>query len=231
MYRVDAVDFEHASDRSILLEELDRQLLKGSADYAFAPLAIDKVTTIRSMVDHGWTQIESRVTYRRNDLSSFTPKRRSRLREATPDDLPALWEIAVAAKNPLDRFHGDPFYTQAQVEDLMKEWLRTSVQHEFADCVLVPATSVCAFMTLRYNKDQWTSNGERISRLVLNAVHPRAHGWYPKLVSETLFHLKEVGAATAVITTQAANRPVIRTLEFLGFVPTTATTILRKIYG
>ena len=231
IYRIDLIRMSDAKRAAPLVSELETRLAGKGAVYAFALTPKEESVALEALKKSGWSAIETRVTYWRGDVDRFIPSRRSRLRPATEEDIPALEEIAVAAKNPLDRFHGDSFFRPADIERLMKEWVRASVMGGFADTVLVPATRVSAFVTLRYLRHEWSVLGRKIARIVLNAVHPRASGWYPKLVSETLVHLKSLGVTDVVITTQAGNSAVIRTLEHLGFQSGTSTEVARKVFA
>jgi hypothetical protein len=229
-WRIEGMRLERNDTGKKLLNKFELQLRKRQAKYVFAIVPTEDEPTSENLKSRGWRLIESRVTYCHHDLVNFNPSRISKLRKADKKDSGILEEIAVNARNPLDRFHGDNFYSQKQVDDLMREWVRASISKGFADAVLVPEVSLSAFMTVRYLRDEWPLLNENISQMVLNAVHPGRAGWYPKLVAGSLVHLKEIGARKAFITTQAAHQAVIRTWDYCGLKKAGSSLVFRKTF-
>jgi dTDP-4-amino-4,6-dideoxy-D-galactose acyltransferase len=64
----------------------------------------------------------------------------------------------------------------------------------------------------------WDKLDYKISKMVLSAVSSDTNkGWYIKLISEMTFILKEIGAKSVFMNTQATNIAVLVTWEKLGY--------------
>jgi dTDP-4-amino-4,6-dideoxy-D-galactose acyltransferase len=179
------------------------------------------------MTGRGFKLIEPRVTFYRDQLSSFDAPRYS-VREAQRDDISVLRDVAGNCANRFDRVHADKFFSKQSADDYLATYVENSVQG-FADVVLVPAEAgvpAKAFATGNYMVDEWPKINSRVSRFVLAAVHPECSGWFRKLASEMTYNLREAGAESVLMTTQTANRATIRAMEHLGYRIGTTTHIL-----
>ncbi len=84
--------------------------------------------------------------------------------------------------------------------------------------MLVPAEGPAnAFLTGNYVKSPPTLAARRIGRMVLSAVSGERRGWYVKLIGELSLKFKERGLDTALMTTQATNRAVLKVWERHGY--------------
>lgn len=204
--------------------------LSRTADYLFAHIPVEDTVALDVLGRTGWSPIEVRVTYEYPCLASFRPVRRYAVREAGLPDVLALSRVAgKLAQNPLDRFHADPFFPPRSIERLMGVWVQKSVSKDFADAVLIPRSGPSALMALRFLKEEWPVFGFSIGQIALSAVSPEVSGWHPKLLSESLLRIKEEGAESAIMTTQAGNRAVIRACEWIGMRFAYASVTLRRV--
>lgn len=226
--RIDAAGFDSRENGERVLSRVERALSSAGVRYFFAQVPVSDLMALDVLGNAGWSVVENRLTYWMEDLSAFQPTRRYAVRSAVPGDIPELEDVAASAVNVYDRFHADPLL-EPRASELLRIWVRRSVADGFADGVLIPATGPKAFMTYLHLKQEWETSGTSISQLVLSAVHPSAPGWHPRLVSEGLVHLRDAGAVSAVMTTQASNRGVVRSCEHVGFRLAVSSLIMRKI--
>jgi hypothetical protein len=185
--------------------------------YLYAPTFPENLALIRGLSNNGFSLIETRLLYHM-PLAEYSYPNRYPVRHAQPADLPILRKTARESVNKYDRFHADPFILPDQADHLMEEWITASIKRNFADVTLVPDVEKPeAFTTVRYHREQWPAWGYKVAQTVLSAVAPPCRGWHKKLVSETNYHLKEMGVDHSVLPTQITNRAVIHNLEQLGF--------------
>jgi dTDP-4-amino-4,6-dideoxy-D-galactose acyltransferase len=230
VYRLDWLLSDSATKRRAALGRVEREARAGKGRYLFAVVPTEDALALDSLGTAGWSVIETRLTYWHGEISTFRPPKRFSVRPAKKTDLPSLRRAAIAARNPFDRFHADPFFGASHADRLMSEWVRASVCDGFADVSLVPSTErPQAIHTLRYLESEWRALGTSVSQIAFTAVSPKVHGWYPKLLSESLVYFRNRGTQIVTLTTQAANRSVIRTLERYGFSLGNAQLVLRKI--
>ena len=185
--------------------------------YLFAEVPCEDTGVIAGMGSAAWRLIETRITCYRDDLQQFEPKARYPVRSAGADDIPALRTSAIAAVNHFDRFHADDFFTSAEADSFLGTFVENSVKG-FADEVIVPLDGPAnAFLTGNYVKSPATLASRKIGRMVLSAVSPERRGWYVKLIGELSQKFKERGLDTALMTTQATNRAVLKVWERHGY--------------
>lgn len=185
--------------------------------YLFAEVPCEDTGTIAGMGSAAWRLIETRITCYRDNLQQFDAKARYPVRSANEGDVAELREAAIAAVNHFDRFHADDFFTSAESDSFLGTFIENSVKG-FADEVLVPAEGPAnAFLTGNYVKSPPTLAARRIGRMVLSAVSGERRGWYVKLIGELSLKFKERGLDTALMTTQATNRAVLKVWERHGY--------------
>jgi len=101
----------------------------------------------------------------------------------------------------------------------MERWIEASILDGFADGVIVPdIPNPKAFVAFKYHRDKWDKWGLRLAQPTLVAVGQEARGLNIRLLSETLYHLRDNGVEHIYGTTQNTNRVAIHVLEKLGFV-------------
>ena len=114
-------------------------------------------------------------------------------------------------------FHSDPFIKCEDAARLMYRWAEVSVCNGYADIVVIPdLPDPAAFITVKYHRDKWQRWGLKLGQPVLTAVSRERKGWYAKLESEVLHHLRDIGVEHVFHSTQAANTSVVWTWENLG---------------
>lgn len=185
--------------------------------YLFAEVPCEDTGTIAGMGSAAWRLIETRITCYRDNLQQFEPKARYPVRNATTDDIAALRKAAIEAVNHFDRFHADDFFSSEEADNFLGTFIENSVKG-FADEVIVPADGPAnAFLTGNYVDAPPALAGRGIGRMVLSAVASERRGWYVKLIGELSQKFKERGLDTALMTTQATNRAVLKVWERHGY--------------
>lgn len=187
------------------------------AFYLFAEVPCEDTAVIAGMGSAAWRLIETRITCYRDDLQRFEPGTRHAVRSATLDDIPALRQAAIEMVNHFDRFHADDFFTAQESASFLGTFIENSVKG-FADEVLVPGEGPAnAFLTGNYVASPPALARRKIGRMVLSAVSTERRGWYVRLIGELSQKFKEKGIDTALMTTQATNRAVLRVWERHGY--------------
>ena len=185
--------------------------------YLFAEVPCEDTGVIAGMGSAAWRLIETRITCFRDDLQKFEPQSRYDVRSAVLDDVPALRTAAIDAVNHFDRFHADDFFTAEESDRFLGTFIENSVKG-FADEVIVPLDGPAnAFLTGNYVKSPPSLAQRKIGRMVLSAVSTERRGWYVKLIGELSQKFKERGLDTALMTTQATNRAVLKVWERHGY--------------
>jgi len=214
--------------RSAVMALLDHAAA-GDITYLFATIDARDIDLLQALGDLGFAVVETRLYYHR-ELEQYSYADRFAVRAATTADVPLLSAAARDTVNPFDRFHADPFISDAHADRMMCTWVEASILSGFADITIVPdVAEPKAFCTVKYHKDKWDRWGLAVAQPVFSAVAPEFKGWYRKLISEISFHLKEQGARHAFMTTQSTNPAVIWTWESLGYRYGKSEHILRKI--
>ena len=185
--------------------------------YLFAVVDSRDLPTNRALTARGFSLLETRLYYHRS-VRNYDYPRRFRCRQATPTDLPCLLELARAVENPYDRFNADPFIAKSDVVRLMETWIRASLLNGFADAAIIPDTrNPGAVITMKYHQDKAQAWDMSITQLVLAMAAPRAGNGFLNVLSEVVYHLKELGVDHVACSTQITNRSAIRAGEHLGF--------------
>jgi hypothetical protein len=212
-----------------------RALLDAAASkqmtYLFASVDARDIATLQALGDAGFVLIETRLFYHRS-LEDYESPERYPVRAATAADVEPLAAAARDTINPYDRFHADPFVRGADADRLMTRWIEASIREGFADIVLVPdSPAPKAFVTVRYHRDKWARWGLHLGQPVFSAVSPEFKGWYRKLISESHYHLRDIGAQHSYMTTQPTNAAVLWIWEQLGYHYAKTEHIMRKLLG
>ena len=201
--------------------------------------------TIRLAEEHGFRLCEVRLTYER-DLKEWQPQPVPRqygdvlIRQATAQDVPALQEIAKKAYTTT-HYVTDPFFPQEKVEEFYATWINNSVLEGFDDMVLVAEAQfedstpdeVIAFITARLLAEPDGSQaapGQRKSHIPLIGVKAglRKKGVGMELIRAMFDWLVQNGACHTIGVCQAANPPVRRIIERLGFLSISAHLYYHK---
>lgn len=197
--------------------------------YLFAVVDSRDLALIRSIGQLGFSLIETRVFYHRN-IQNYEYKERYPIRAAEECDIENLGSEAIRMVNIYDRFHSDPFISRKDADRLMYKWVEASIKERFADITIVPDfPKPTAFCTVKYHKDKWDKWGIKIAQPVFSAVSDSYKGWYRKLISEIIYHLRDIGAQHCYIITQSTNFRVIWVWESLGFRYGRSEHVFRKI--
>lgn len=208
---------EHLDMAEVIRQWLD-QAKKRNVRYVLFTIFPEDLDTVQTLGKCGFELVETRFIYH-SPLEQVLLPEQFPIRLATSDDIPVLSRIAREMVNPFDRFHADPFISPLDKNRMMSEWVRVSIEDDFADFVVVPdVPTPLAFCTVKTHRDKWNSWGVNLSQsVVLGAVDPAFKGWYRKLISESNRILNEQDASHVFWKTQSTNRAAIRTAEKLGY--------------
>jgi hypothetical protein len=206
------------ADYTAAIETLIKLSKEKKIKYLFANVNPRDLALIHSLGNLGFSLIETRAYYHR-DIRDYEYRERYQVRVAEEKDIESLGDAAVKMVNMYDRFHSDPFIAPEDANRLMYKWVEASIRENFADVTIVPNfPKPTAFCTVRYHKDKWVKWKLNLSQsVVLGAVGPEYRGWYRKLISEINYHLNEMGAEHAYVSTQVTNKPAVHTFESLGY--------------
>ena len=220
-FKVEFTEFPKEVDFLVIQEAFSKFRayigLSFSEYYIFAEVPCEDTGVIAGLTGSGWRLIETRMTYYRDDLQSYTYPKRNPVRNATKSDIEDLRKAAIEAVNYYDRFHADDFFLKKESDDFLAIFIENSVKG-FADEVIVPADGPAnAFLTGNYLESPPSLSQKKMGKMVLSAVTGARKGWYVKLIAELSFKFKERGLDTVFMTTQATNRAVLKVWSRHGY--------------
>lgn len=183
--------------------------------YLFSEVPSDDLVLLQALGVAGLKLIETRLTYS-CDLTTFNWPKRFPVRAATEMDIPNLRQAARESRNPFDRYHADPFFSQEKADEYLATFVENCVKG-FSNKMLVPANGTLpgAFMTADFMPTVSAIAGKNIARFGLAAISKERRGWYFRLMTEMLFLLKEQGVSLVYGNTQTTNYPVMRCVHKL----------------
>jgi len=163
--------------------------------------------------------IETRLHFLNNTLDSFDQPRYP-VRKAMTSDIDNLKRIASLMRNEYDRFHADWSFDKKKADEYLEVYIENSI-NGFADLVITPNQKEIpcdSFLTANICRESWKALDYPISKMVLSAVSSQTNkGWYIKLITEMTYLLKEAGARSVFMNTQATNTAVLVTWQKLGY--------------
>jgi dTDP-4-amino-4,6-dideoxy-D-galactose acyltransferase len=193
-------------------------LVKHSFAYGFIDIPAEDTFLIQNLTKSGFQMVETRLHFFKDHLKDFKEERYP-VRKAMSKDSDAVAEVARTSKNEYDRLHADFNFPDELADEYLEVYAKATV-NGFSDAVLIPAVAglpVASFLAISHLKGDAEKLNTPLARIVLTAVAPANKGWHQKLVSETIYYAREMGAAYVLMTTQATNRAVFRTCEKLKF--------------
>lgn len=185
--------------------------------YYFFDIPSEDTFLQQAFTGNGFRLIETRLNYYINNLKEYIPKERFSTRLAGENDAQHLRNIAMKMQNRFDRVHADEQISNIIADKYIGQFAFNSVKG-FADFVLVPdVKGNIPFGFLAFNKP--LDIGElKVSKLVLTAIdNSTEKGWLYKLVSETIYKLREHDTDYLTTITQSSNTPAFKTWEKFGF--------------
>jgi dTDP-4-amino-4,6-dideoxy-D-galactose acyltransferase len=228
IWKLELLRCDRSDPRALeLISLLETRAREAGATYCFGMVPVEEIDCLEVLGRAGWSVVESRALFY-CELEDFTSAQRHEVQDAQSEDMEALSRVAVTARNPYDRFRAEPFFSEEEIDRLMRTWVENSVEGRFADAVLRPVAGPEAFVTISHRTPDW-SLGIKVHHIVLGATLPSLRGWYGRLISEACFRAREAGAEVLSIGTQSANRAVVRTCEKLGLRFGGSELVLRKI--
>lgn len=201
------------------IKEFIKDVLPSGA-YVFGEFPSEDLLTLQALGLNNFRLIETRLAYFHNHLHDHQHPRFG-VRAAKQDEIENLRRVAAQMVNVYDRFHADDVFSRDAADNFLSVYVENSIKG-FADMVMVPnepSLPSDSFLTARYQKSDWEALDYKISKMVLSAVSAETNkGWYIKLISEMLYHLRdEIGAQSVILNTQSTNRAVYGSWEKLGF--------------
>lgn len=220
-YRLDFADWDAsvtapATALAATLSEVKEELAKDDAFYFFADVPTEDIVVLQALGLAGLRLIETRLTYFHDRLDAVDASRPRATRSAGIPDIPALRTAARNARNPYDRFHADPFFSERVADEFVAEYVEQSVRG-MADVVLVPGEGTVADGFVCGKLSEPAPAGIKAGRLTLAAVDTHRRGWYRDLNAALLCWMREQGMTHCLNTTQSTNRSVIHVCEQLGY--------------
>lgn len=218
--KIKYVFYDFPEFRSIMkaVHEFVNSILKDKNVHILAEIPSMDTNVIQALSGLGFFLNETRINYYL-DITSFNNKRFN-VREALISDIDNLVRVSKEMKNPFDRFHSDPFYTEDHAKRFLGKYIEESIKG-FADIVIVPNDEnipADSFYAGKYLKSEWKSMGIKASKIILSAVSSKTNqGWFLKLNSEMIYHLRDIGAQYVFFQTAAPNKAVIHVNEKLGY--------------
>lgn len=154
----------------------------------------------------------------------------STVRRATPEDAPAVAEVArMAFARYGGHYHADPRLDDAASDAAYVEWAERSIAA--ADSrdpafVVLHERQIRGFLTLRFNSPEE-------AEIVLNAVHPefQRRGLYGALLRCALREAELPGRRSVIVSTQLINIAMQRVWVRHAFVPDRSLYTLHKWFG
>jgi dTDP-4-amino-4,6-dideoxy-D-galactose acyltransferase len=221
-YRIEFADWDEGVDAPAALAAVVGQIRaelsqKHGNYYLFSDVPSEDILVMQALGLAGMRLVETKLTYFHDDLANFSWPERFATRHATAEDIPGLKRVAMETRNYFDRYHADPFYTQAGADRYIGTYLENSIKG-FADFVTVPDLDPPgAFFTCDLIPPEKSALGAKLGHIALVAVDPSRRGWHLKLMSEVSYQFAAAGVAVAYMSTQITNRAVIRNCEKLGY--------------
>ncbi|MHC1731125.1 MAG: hypothetical protein AB9888_03670 [Bacteroidales bacterium] len=188
----------------------------GTGGYISINIPSEDLILIRSMAHSEFRLVETRLNYYFDSFDRVVAPS-DPVRQAVPDDIPALREVAMTMRNSFDRVHADPAFTDEVADAYLGTFIEQSVKG-FADLVMVPDIDGVKPFAFLAADNPTEIMGFRIAKLVLAAADNSEYkGWLSKLLSAVMSELKQSRTDILTTITQASNRPAIRTWEKAGF--------------
>jgi dTDP-4-amino-4,6-dideoxy-D-galactose acyltransferase len=156
--------------------------------YAFSIVPAEDVQLLQALTGAGWRLVETRLTYYRDELSSFDFPRFP-VRAAEEAEASRISEVSAACRNPYDRFHADAWFSNAQADAYLARYAENAVTTPLASTVLVPnepGLPIDSFLAISDLERDAAALGWALSRVLLTAVGAANRGWHLKLVAETV---------------------------------------------
>lgn len=217
-YKIELVLYEHknVSILRIALNQFLKKINKIKNAYFSFNIPCEDITLIQAISGTKFILVETRLNYYLTNISNYNFERYP-VRMANYLDIPLLRQIAKTSRNPYDRVHSDPAFSQEEADNYIGTFAEESIKG-FADFVLIPnLPDKPPFGFLACNNPVNVFD-LKISKLVLAAIDStKEKGWLFKLLSEVIYELKKKNTDILTTITQSSNRPAINAWEKAGF--------------
>jgi dTDP-4-amino-4,6-dideoxy-D-galactose acyltransferase len=172
----------------------------------------DDRRTARVADAHGYRVVDVRVTLR-HDLQRIGADGGTPIRDARPEDVPPLREIATRSHRDT-RFYHDPGFSRDRCDALYATWVENAI-HDPERWVLVAEIGgeAAGYQVIRPSPDGGTA---RMEILAVDEPH-RGEGAGRSLLHEGLRRARAEGAAAVETATQERNATSLKAHLVMGF--------------
>lgn len=172
----------------------------------------DDPETVRIAEDHGFRQVDVRVTLRARLENAPARSPQAVTRAFAAADLPALRALARVSHRD-SRFYADPNFPRSRCDDLYETWIDKSC-HGYADAVLVAEDAGAAVGYVSCHLTEGDTG--QIGLFAVDAAH-RGRGLGGALVTAALSWFAARSAGTVTVVTQGRNVAAQRLYQRGGF--------------
>jgi dTDP-4-amino-4,6-dideoxy-D-galactose acyltransferase len=199
----------------------------GHAFY-FTEIPSEDTFLIQALCECGFRLTETRLHYVFSGIGSYS-RERYPVRKACEDDIENLRTVAVRMRNPYDRLHADTAFSRERADAYLATYIENSVRG-FSDLVLVPAEGDGPPDGFHTSSFPASVLGQRVAKFGVVAILSETRkGWMKKMISETIYELREKETDHILVNTQAPNRAVQAVFDSFGFKLVFVTHIFSRI--
>ena len=182
----------------------------------FTEIPSEDTYLIQALCECGFRLTETRLHYAYYSVRSHYYQRYP-VRKACESDIENLRKIAVQMRNPYDRLHADIAFTKERADAYLATYIENAVRG-FSDLVLVPEEGDGPPDGFHTSSFPVSILGWKIAKFGIVAISRETRkGWLKKMISETIYALKERETDFIFVNTQAPNRAVQVVFDSFGF--------------
>lgn len=223
-FSIENIFFSH-SDSEILSKALAQFVTRHLMPKAYYTINIasEDLILLRAICNTGFQLVESRLNYAHKIMPAMPVIEFSDIELASQEDVETLKKVAARMRNPFDRVHSDPAFSDETADAYLAKFIEESIKG-YADIVLkVSDSNGTPFGFLAGNLARDIC-GQKVSRLVLAAVDSSVQkGRLEDLLNVMLSRLNQSGSGYLTTITQTSNIPAVRTWEKTRFTMFKAT--------
>jgi dTDP-4-amino-4,6-dideoxy-D-galactose acyltransferase len=170
-----------------------------------------EATAVRALEGTGFHLVDQRVTLDRRITTGDAAEIAGPVREACPEDIPALRAIAATSHTD-SRFYADPGFSRERCDELYRVWIEKSCRG-YASFVLTegPAGDPAGYITGHVEGAEG-----RIGLVAVGASH-QGRGVGSRLVEAAVRRFAGAGVGEVTVPTQARNVRAQRLYQSAGF--------------
>ena len=237
--RIDYLIAEGRYDQQLQVKEtLLEQVLVEAHDRGIWHLSVridaSDLSTLHALEEAGFITVDGILTIAL-DLARHESIKRPhdfQIRLATPDDAERVANLARTAFI-YDRFHADPFISDARADELHATWLKNSCTGKAADAVVLAEddTGLLGFITCALQDDTREQLGRMVGTVVMvaSATSARGRGVAYATLMAALDWFRAQGCEIVDSGTQVRNIPCLGLFQKCGFRIVGSSISLRRL--